>query len=95
MKRLHHEITCQKEPMDVGRPIHFREGVSNSLLGSEMHPWLQGFTQEGENMRCPFLASHSFDCNDRLYHTIEELEAHLVDAHAVGLHVVEENDGRA
>jgi hypothetical protein len=42
-------------------------------------------------MRCPFLAHDHFDCNERLYHDIRELEIHMVEVHSVGLHVVDEN----
>jgi hypothetical protein len=42
-------------------------------------------------MRCPFLNEAYFDCNERLYYTIEALESHLFDHHGVGIHEIEDN----
>jgi hypothetical protein len=89
MERLQTGTNGGHEPLGTQR-IHLKEAIATEMLGNELHPWLAGFTQEDEDMRCPFL-SHNFDCNERLYHDVRALEAHMVAKHGVGLHVVEEH----
>ena len=61
-----------------------------SSLSIEPNAYIRGFTQEGENMRCPFLASN-YECNQKLYHDISDLQLHLFEDHAIGLHEISED----
>ena len=75
---------------DMPRPVHLAQAIPPSMLSPVLNPYLAGFTQPGEHMRCPFLSHSSYDCSGRLYHSIRDLELHLHDVHGVGLHAIAE-----